>query len=62
MILTAKELLSDFGAPLCWERTGATAMTWHYHAGDKTMLNLCDITQQLYLDMQSWNTLLNARW
>jgi len=62
MILTAKELLSDFGAPLCWERTGATATTWHYHAGDKTMLNLCDITQQLYLDMQSWNTLLNARW
>jgi hypothetical protein len=62
MILTAKELLSDFGAPLCWERGGGTAMTWNYHAGDKTLLNLCDITQQLHLEMPAWDRLLTARW
>jgi hypothetical protein len=62
MILTANELFSDFGAPLCWERSGASDLTWNYHAGSKTLLNLCDVTQQLYLDMKSWDGIMDAHW
>jgi hypothetical protein len=63
MILTATELLSAFGPPLCWkELKSANELSNRYYAMGSLLLNVCDITQQLYLDLQPWDGLPGARW
>lgn len=64
MILTGRELFSDFGPPICWNglKDVHRSLTNNYYMMGKTLLNLCNITQQLYLDIPPWKGLLAARW
>ena len=57
LILTGTELLSIHGAPHCWD--DATKQRFEHRYG---LLNLCDITQQLYLKLPSWHTDWHQKW
>jgi hypothetical protein len=64
MILTGRELFSDFGPPICWNglKSMYGPLKNNYYIMGKTLLNVCDITQQLYLDMPPWDGLIAAQW
>jgi len=51
MILTGNELFSDFGPPYCW--VDSVKKRFDRVTG---FLNLCDTTQQIYLNLPSWHT------
>jgi hypothetical protein len=56
LILTGIELFSHIGPPQCWEKLGGKheAFTKSFYArGD--FQELCEVTQQLYLDVNSWH-------
>jgi hypothetical protein len=63
LLLTGVELFADWRPPQCWKdaRGKQAAFAKNYRAwGD--LLQLCDATQQLYLDMQPWRQWLEERW
>lgn len=51
LILTGTELFGDFAPPYCWD--DATKKRFEDVHG---LLDLCDATQQLYLQLPSWRT------
>lgn len=63
LILTGTELFSDFGAPQCWkDADGKHAAFAQDYSVLTDLLQLCDVTQQLYLDMKPWHQWLRERW
>lgn len=55
LILTGVELFADRDPPACWEGAGARyGRFMHRHFGCDQLLELCDCTQQIYLDMTPW--------
>lgn len=62
LILTATELYSDRGPPECWKNQGGKHAAFaHYHRVQAELVELCDVTQQLYLDLESRDQLLERR-
>lgn len=57
LILTGNELLSQFGPPYCWEETIKKKFD---HIGG--LLSICDATQQIYLNLSSWQTEWSEKW
>lgn len=57
LILTGNELLSHHGPPYCWD--DATQKRLNHLRG---LINLCDVTQQLYLGLPSWETEWHEKW
>lgn len=57
LILTAKELTSFRGIPYCWKDDLKKKFD-HIHG----MIPICDATQQIYLNMASWEVEENERW
>ena len=58
LILTGNELLNtSFGPPYCWEGSMKKKFD-HIHG----LLNVCDATQQIYLNLPSWQTEWNEKW
>ena len=57
LILTGNELLHDLGPPYCWE--DSIKRKYDHLAG---LLGVCDATQQIYLNLPSWQTEWHERW
>lgn len=56
LVLTGHELMSEFGPPSCWEGMEAVFTRVPGRYPDKGNLNeLCDRTQQLHLDIESYD-------
>lgn len=51
LILTGTELFSNSAPPYCWDDATKKRVN-HVHG----LLDLCDATQQLYLNLPSWRT------
>jgi len=52
LILTGTELFSKWGPPYCWEDAGIKKK----FENARGLLDLCDATQQIYLNLKSWET------
>ena len=52
LILTQRELMSDFGAPSCWKDLAVPDWVKRAHS----MLELCNATQAIYLNAPDWGT------
>lgn len=57
LVLTGNELLSHFGPPYCWDDD--TKKKFDHVRG---LIGLSDATQQLYLNLPSWQTEWNDKW
>lgn len=57
LILTGTELLSYPGPPNCWE--DSIKKKFDYMRG---LLSVCDATQQIYLNLPSWQTDWHEKW
>lgn len=57
LILTGNELFSNFGPPYCWD--DETKKKFDHFRG---LIGLCDATQQLYLNLPSWETEWHEKW
>ncbi len=57
LILTAKELTSFHGVPYCWDE--ALEKKFEHIYG---LIPICDATQQVYLNLPSWETEEHERW
>jgi hypothetical protein len=57
LILTGNELLSHFGPPYCWEDSIKKKFD-RVHG----LIALSDVTQQLYLNLSSWQTEWHEKW
>lgn len=57
LVLTGSELLSHKGAPYCWEEPLKSRFRH-----ERGLMRLCDITQQLYLNLPSWHDERERRW
>jgi hypothetical protein len=63
LILTGTELFSDLGPPNCWEEAGGKHASFaEEYNSQRDLFHLCDITQQLYLDMKPWYQWLEDYW
>lgn len=63
MILTGTELFSSWGTPECWKGKGERFEDiYKHHEYMRNLLELCDVTQQLYLNMNPWHEWLEKRW
>ena len=58
LVLTGRELLSDIGPPYCW-KDGDGDTKFDRVSG---LLAICDATQQLYLDLPSWEEEWQKKW
>jgi hypothetical protein len=57
LLLTGKELFSTYGPPQCWKDAGGTMEKFATSGVPSgSLIELCDATQQLYLDLTSWRT------
>ena len=63
LVLTATELLSDWGPPECWKDLGAFYKPFaeRYQRAWRELVPLCDITQQMYLGLKPWQEWLDER-
>lgn len=63
LILTATELLSDWGPPDCWKDASDFHKPFaeHYQRFWGELIPLCDITQQIYLGLKPWSEWLEER-
>ena len=63
LILTATELLSDWGPPECWRDAGDFYKPFaaKYKHFWRELIPLCDITQQMYLGLKPWSEWLDER-
>jgi hypothetical protein len=57
LILTGNELLNHLGPPYCWDES--TKNKYDHING---ILEVCDATQQIYLNMSSWHTEWHEKW
>jgi hypothetical protein len=57
MILTGNELLHDFGPPYCWEDSNKKNLS-----RARGLLSVCDTTQQIYLNLRSWQAEWHEKW
>jgi hypothetical protein len=57
LILTGNELLSIFGPPYCWQ--DRLKKKFEHFRG---LIGLCDVTQQIYLNLPSWQTEWHQKW
>jgi hypothetical protein len=59
LILTGKELLDPSGPPYCWKDKARKKVGFI-----RDLLDMCDITQQIYLKLPSWQEerALNMKW
>ena len=57
LILTGNELLQEFGPPYCWE--DSVKKKFEHLSG---LLAVCDATQQIYLNLPSWQAEWHERW
>ncbi len=56
LLLTGTELFSTFGPPSCWTDKAGKAKEWaDARRPLPTLLNLCEATQSIYLNLQSWS-------
>jgi hypothetical protein len=56
LLLTGTELFATFGPPRCWsDKAGKSKQFANARAYPHTLLELCDVTQQIYLDLDSWS-------
>jgi len=63
LILTGTELFSDFGLHYAWKDAGGIHASFaEKYVAWSNLLQLCDVTQQLYLDMKPWHQWLHERW
>jgi hypothetical protein len=63
LILTGNELFGHLSVTKSWEKLSQRhrqASKWH--SIDLKLMELCDATQQLYLDMESWHDWLEVKW
>ena len=58
LILTGNELFSFRGPPYCWEDTEVKKKFDHISG----LISICDATQQIYLNLPSWQTEWNEKW
>ena len=54
LILTGTELFSELDLSQSWEEAGGIRATFAQSSALANLLELCDLTQQIYLDMDSW--------
>jgi len=57
LVLTGTELLDHSGPPYCWDDS-TKAKFGHVHG----LLQICDATQQIYLNLPSWQTEWHEKW
>lgn len=63
LILTGTELFADFRPEYSWkEGSPAHVAMAEKIRGHMSLLELCDATQQLHLDMKPWHEWLRERW
>jgi hypothetical protein len=63
LVLTGRELFSDWGPPICWRDAGGKFEKFTESWRDLGKLTeLCDATQQLYLDMEPYGAWLGKEW
>lgn len=56
LILTGTELFSDSPPPYCWERKGGRYSTFaNQFKTYEDIIQICDISQQIYLGMKPWH-------
>lgn len=58
LILTGTELFSTFGPPECWEDAGKSKR----FDTVRGLLDLCDTSQQIYLNLPSWHDEWREKW
>ena len=61
LILTGAELFAEFDLKQAWEDAGGRRATYAKSIATNDLLDLCDITQQVYLDMNSWHQWLDEQ-
>ncbi|MDE0184680.1 MAG: hypothetical protein OXP71_04405 [Candidatus Poribacteria bacterium] len=61
LILTGTELFAEFDLAKAWEDAGGLRATYAKRIGPRDLLELCDITQQVYLGMDSWHQWLDEQ-
>ena len=63
LILTGTELFADSGPPHCWKNSRGIQGTFAAnHHVQRNLLQLCDATQQIYLNLKPWHQWLEDRW
>jgi hypothetical protein len=64
LILTGTELFGHFRPEESWSRAGGqyTPLASRFHRHNLSLLELCDVTQQIYLSMKPWRQWLQERW
>jgi hypothetical protein len=56
LVLTAHELMSPMGVPICWQEAGGQfAKFARQHRGSYDLEDLCDATQQLHLGLEPFS-------
>lgn len=56
LVLTAHELMSPMGVPICWQEAGDRfARFAKQHRGSYDLEDLCDATQQLHLELEPFS-------
>jgi hypothetical protein len=56
LLLTGTELFATFGPPGCWkDKPGAPEKFANSRGYPHTLMELCDVTQQIYLGLESWS-------
>ena len=58
LILTGNEILSMSGPPYCWKDMGLPERFDRVHS----LLDICDATQQIYLELPSWQKVWHEQW
>ena len=61
VVLTGQELFSESGPPYCWDEIPEAAVVRRQFRSPGDLLGLADATQQLYLDMESYDEYIR-RW
>ena len=63
LVLTGNELFAEFGIHEAWEKVGGKHATLaSQFRGLDNLIEVCDATQQLYLDLKPWQEWLHERW
>ena len=56
LLLTGTELFATFGPPICWKDKAGKAQQFANTQGyPHTLLDLCNVSQQIYLGLDSWS-------
>jgi hypothetical protein len=56
LLLTGTELFATFGPPICWkDKAGKAKQFANTQRYPHTLLDLCNVSQQIYLSLDSWS-------